>query len=70
MKPVKKKTVWSSVILTAAFSIVLLVGPMLGGTGNAQGLIVSVLVMGAALVLSTLVWAAGSTDSDHDHHKR
>lgn len=69
MKPVTKKTLWSSVILTAAFGIVLLIGPMLGGTGSAQGLIVSGIIMGTALVLSTLIWATGSADADNDHRK-
>jgi len=70
MKPVTKKIIWSSAILTAAFSSVLLFGPMLGGADGARRLIVSVIIMGAALVLSTLIWATGSADSDNDHRKR
>lgn len=69
MKPVTRKTILSSVVLTAAFSVVLILVPAFGGAESPQRLIVSVRVMGAAIVLSALVWATDSAGPD-DHHKR
>lgn len=66
MKPVTKKTLLSTVILTAAFSVVLLLGPVLGRSESLQRLIVSGVVMALAIVLSALVWATGSDD----HHRK
>jgi hypothetical protein len=69
MKPTTKKSFLSAVILTAAFSSVLLLGPMLGGSGSRVGLVFNAVVIGLAIVLSALVWATGSADSD-DHHRK
>lgn len=69
MKPTTKKTFLSTVILTAAFSIVLLLGPALGGSNSAKRLIVVAVVLGLGVIVATLVWATGSADSD-DHHRK
>lgn len=69
MKPVTRKTILSSAILTAAFTEVLFLSPVLGGAESPPRLLVSGAVMGAAIVLTALVWATGSAGPG-DHHKR
>ena len=67
MKSLTRKTLWSTVILTAGFSLVLLVGPALAQGDRTKLTILSAVVMGIAVFASALVWAKGSTNSD-DHH--
>lgn len=65
MKPVTKKTVLSTAILTAAFSLVLIVAPALGSGDSLKqrgG-------VGLAMIASAVIWATGSADSD-DHHRK
>lgn len=69
MKPVTKKTILSSAVLTAGFSLVLFLAPLLAGGAGLTRILVSTLVMGLAVVAAALVWAAGPSGPD-DRRKR
>jgi len=67
MKPLTRKTLWSTVILTAGFSLAFLAGPALAQGDRTKLIVLGAVVMGVAVFASALVWATGSSDSD-DHH--
>ncbi len=70
MKPLTRKTLWSTVILTAGFSLVLLAGPALVQGDPTKLAVLSAVVMSIAVFASALAWAKGSTNSDDHHRKR
>jgi hypothetical protein len=70
MKPLTRRTLWSTVILTAGFSLVLFAGPTLAQGDPTKPAVLSAVVMGIAVFASALVWAKGSTNSDDHHRKR
>lgn len=69
MKPLTRKTLWSTVILTAGFSLVLFAGPALAQGDRTKLVVLGAVVMGIAVFASALVWATGSSDSDDYHGK-
>lgn len=70
MKPLARKTFWSTAILTAGFALTLLCGSMLAQEDRTKLVVLTTVVMGIAVVASALVWAAGSADSNNHHDKR
>jgi hypothetical protein len=69
MKPLTRKKLWSTVIPTAGFVLVLLAGPALTQGNRTKLVVLGAVVMGVAVFASALVWATGSADSD-DHHRK
>lgn len=64
MKPVTKKAILSSAVLTLGFSLVLFLGPLFPGNAGLTRIIDSTLVIGLSIVAAALVWAAGPSGPD------
>jgi hypothetical protein len=69
MNPLTRKTLWSTVLLTAGFSLVFLAGPALTQGDRTKLVVLSAAVMGMTAFASALVWATGSADSGDQHGK-
>jgi hypothetical protein len=63
------KILWSTVLLTAGFSLVFLAGPALAQGDRTKLVVFGAVVMGMAMFASALFWAAAWADSD-DHHEK
>ena len=70
MKPLARKTLWSTAILTAGFALTLVCSSMLAREDRTSLVVLTIVVMGIAVVVYALVWAAGPADSNNHHDKR